>query len=89
MRTYELVVVAKTAADTKKLADTVKGWLGKVKVAKEDDWGQKPLAYEIKHQSAGHYYFMQLETEEGIPTDLETKIFRHEDVLRHLLLRTN
>lgn len=89
MRTYELVVVAKTTADTKKLVDVVKGWLGKAKVAKEDDWGQKPLAYEIKHQSAGHYYFMQLETEEGIPADLEQKIQRSDDVLRHLLLRTN
>ena len=49
MRTYELVLVMKPSvkeADRKKLLEQVKGWLGTVKVTKEEDWGQKALAYQ-------------------------------------------
>ena len=75
-------------ADRKKLLATVKEWLGKVKIAKEHDWGQKALAYVIKKEDAGYYFMMQLETEEAIPADLETKIIRNDGVIRHLMLRT-
>jgi small subunit ribosomal protein S6 len=91
MRTYELVLVIRPSlseADRKKLVDSVKGLLKDTKVAKEEDWGQKPLAYKIKKELAGYYVMMQLESEHGINTDLETKIFNNDDVLRHLLLRT-
>ena len=96
MRTYELVLVVKSTvkeADRKKLLEQVKGWLGKAKVTKEEDWGQKALAYPIKKQDAGYYVMMQLE---GDPTtgsgldvkDVETRLLRNESVIRHLLLRT-
>lgn len=78
-------------AERKELLETVKGWLGKIKVAKEDDWGQKALSYPIKKENAGYYYKWDLETasvEEGIPTDFETKVIRNDGVIRHLLLRT-
>lgn len=90
MRTYELVFIVRPSlkdADLKKLLETVKGWLKGIKIAKEDDWGQKPLAYHIKKEVAGHYYFWQLEGE-NIPGDLEQKLLRNESVIRHLLLRT-
>lgn len=91
MRKYELVVVVKPSvkdADRKKLLETVKGWLSGFKFTKEDDWGQKPLAYEIKHESAGHYVMMQFEGENGVVKDFEQRLFQNNDVLRHLLLRT-
>lgn len=99
MRKYEFTFVLRSSvkeAEAKKFFETAKDWLGKdIKVVKEDDWGQKPLAYAIKKESAGHYYSWQLETDssagseqEGIPTDFETKVFRNENVLRHLVLRT-
>lgn len=90
MRTYELVLVIKSSvkeADRKKLIEQVKEWLGKIKVAKEEDWGQKALAYPIKKQDAGHYYQMVLEAE-TVPTNFETRLLQNNDILRHLLLRT-
>jgi small subunit ribosomal protein S6 len=90
MRTYELVLVLKSSvkeADRKKLLEQVKGWLDKVKVTKEDDWGQKALAYPIKKEDSGHYYQLQLEGE-LVPADFETRVIQNNDVLRHLLLRT-
>ena len=90
MRTYELVVVVKPSvkeADRKKLIDQVKEWLGEVKVAKEDDWGQKALAYLIKKQDSGHYFMMQLEGE-TIPEGFETRLIQNNDILRHLVVRT-
>ena len=90
MRTYELVVVVKPSvkeADRKKLLELVKGWLGKMKVTKEEDWGQKALAYPIKKEDAGHFFQFFLEGE-TVPSDLETRILQNNSVLRHLLLRT-
>ncbi len=90
MRTYELVLVVKPSvkeADRKKLLELVKGWLGKVSVTKEEDWGQKALAYPIKKEDAGHYYQLFLEGE-TFPTDFETRVLQNKEVLRHLLLRT-
>lgn len=91
MRTYELVLVVRPTVkdeERKKLLGTVKDWLKPVNVAKEDDWGQKPLSYEIKKEVAGHYYLLQLESEAGVPTDLEQRILRNENIIRHLLVRT-
>lgn len=90
MRIYELVVVLKPSvkdADKKKLLETIKGFLKDVKFIKEDDLGQKPLAYPIKKEIAGQYSFFQFESEAGVPKDFEQRLLRNENVLRHLLLR--
>jgi ribosomal protein S6 len=91
MREYELVVVVRPSlseGDRKKTVDTIKGWLGETKIVKEDDWGQRPLSYPIKHEESGHYYFFQLESEEGLPSNLEQRILRDDTIIRHLVLRT-
>lgn len=89
MRVYELVLVLKSSLSEKereKLIDTIKSWLKDVKVAKEEVWGQKPLAYKIKRELAGFYHKMDLELE-SVPSDFEKRLLTHESVLRHLLLR--
>lgn len=91
MRLYDLVLVLRTSlseADRKKVLGQVKEWLGDVKISKEEEWGQKPLAYKIKKEVAGNYLKMELETEKTIPSDFETRLLRNDNVLRHLLLRT-
>ncbi|MBI5044541.1 MAG: 30S ribosomal protein S6 [Candidatus Levybacteria bacterium] len=91
MRLYELVLVLKTSlseTERKKVLAQIKEWLGDAKITKEDEWGQKPLAYKIKRELAGFYHKMDLESENAIPHDLETRILRSENVLRHLLIRT-
>jgi ribosomal protein S6 len=99
MRKYELVLVLRPSlkeAERKKLLDTIKEQLGKVKIATENDWGQKALAYVIKKEDAGYYVQLMLEvadpkgseTQDVIPADFETRLIRNDSVIRHLLLRT-
>ena len=90
MRLYELVLVLKTSlseADRKKTLETIKGLVKDLKVASEEDWGQKPLSYKIKKEIAGVYHMMKLEGESAVPADFEARLLRNENVLRHLLVR--
>jgi small subunit ribosomal protein S6 len=99
MRKYELALVMRPSlkeADRKKFLETIKEQLGKVKIAKQNDWGQKALAYVIKKEDAGYYIMLELEAEDPkgteqqdvIPADFETRLIRNDSVIRHLLLRT-
>jgi len=90
MRNYDLVLVVRPSlkdTDRKKLLDGVKATFTGITVAKEEDWGQKPLAYTIKKEQAGYYYMLKLEGE-NVPVGMETKIINNENIIRHLLLRT-
>lgn len=97
MRNYQLVLVLKASlsdVQRKKLLETIKGWLkpaspagGGVKVATEEEWGQKPLTYSIKRETSGFYLNLLLEAKDSFPLDFEKKLVAQDDVLRHLLLR--
>ena len=89
MKTYQLVLVLKTSltdANRKKFLETVKGWFGGAKIAKEEEWGEKTLAYGIRHEKTGFYLNFLLESAK-LPVDLEKKLFASENVLRHLVIR--
>ena len=89
MRIYELALVLKTSlSDTqrKKVLDTIKSFLKGLKITKEEEKGEKKLAYKIKKQDSGFYMNFAFEGE-NIPSDIEKKLLNNEDVLRHLLSR--
>lgn len=89
MRVYELILVTKASlTDTlrKKLVSGVKTLLKDVKIVKENEVGQKFLAYKIKKEINGFYFDFVLEGE-NIPQDFEKKLLENENILRHLLLR--
>jgi len=89
MKTYQLVLVLKASlseANRKKFVETVKGWLGSVKVTKEEEWGEKALAYAIKKEKSGFYLNFLLELTK-IPADFEKKLMASENVLRHVVIR--
>lgn len=91
MRNYQLTVVLTSTlkdADRKKVVDSVKDLLKGAKISKEEDWGEKTLAYKIKRQEKGFYLNYLLETEESLGQDLDKKLTANENVLRHLLVRT-
>lgn len=71
----------------KKLLETIKNWLGDLKISKEESWGQKALAYPIKHEQIGYFHWMTLESEKGISTDFEKRLLSQDSVIRHLLVR--
>ena len=90
MRTYDVALVLKTTlseADRKKVLQSVKDILKGTKIAKEDDWGEKALAYQIKRQTTGAYFVLSVEGE-SIPSDFEKKLFANENIIRHLVVRT-
>jgi small subunit ribosomal protein S6 len=90
MRSYQLVVVLKsslTEANRKKFLETVKGWAGDAKFTKEEEWGEKALAYTIKRLNTGFFQNFVFEVKENLATDLEKKLTASDNVLRHLLLR--
>ena len=90
MRAYELILVLKTTLkedERKKLLTTVRDYLGKPEIVKEDDWGQKTLAYSIKKETSGHYTRLMLEMEAEIPSDFEKRLITNDGILRHLFLR--
>jgi ribosomal protein S6 len=89
MKTYQLVLVLKTSlteTNRKKFIETVKGYLKGAKFTKEEEWGEKTLAYEIKHEKSGFYLNYLLELA-NIPADFEKKLTTNENVLRHLVIR--
>lgn len=95
MRKYDLVVILRPSlkdTERKKLIDGIKDSLKGMKITKEEEWGQKPLAYIIEKEVAGHYFLFKLETDssspETIPAGFEQKLLTNENILRHLLLRT-
>ncbi len=90
MRNYELVLVLRPSlkgADLKKLLDTVKGWLGDLKITKEEELGTKTLSYPIKKETSGAYVAWVLEGE-NVPSDLEKRVLGNDNIIRHLLLRS-
>lgn len=92
MRNYQLVLVLKASLSEiqkKKLLETIKANLKDVKISKEEEWGQKTLSYSIKKEKTGFYLNYLLEAKNLFPLDFEKKLMAQDEVLRHLLLRTN
>lgn len=89
MRSYELVLVTKASvsdAIRKKIVADVKALLKDLKITKENEVGQKALAYKIRREMNGFYSDFIMEGEK-IPTNFEKKLLENDNILRHLLLR--
>ena len=90
MRSYELILVIKASLTDvlrKKLIAGVKVLLKDLKIIKENEIGQKALAYKIKREANGFYLDFVLEGE-NVPENFDKKLLENDDILRHLLLRT-
>lgn len=75
-------------SDRKKLIESVKDLVKDMKITKEEDMGQKPLAYKIKKEVAGVFHTIHMESEQAIPQDLERKLLHNDKILRHLVIRS-
>jgi len=90
MRDYELVFIVHPEIDDnalQEIVDRVKGWItesGGV-VVKEDRWGKRRLAYRIRKQREGQYYFMQLQMTPSAASDLSRNLRFLEPVMRFLV----
>lgn len=88
MNDYYLTLVLKPELDEKarkELLESVNKKMGKV--AKEDAWGTRDLAYPIKHQKKGYYVHYQFFAEPDSIAPLDKVLKLDEDILRYLLIR--
>ncbi len=90
--TYELCLVlsGKLEEEAKNIQlDKVKALIERFegKIADIDDWGKRRLAYEIKKEREGFYYFITFEAASSAPAEIESRIKIMESVLRYLIFR--
>ena len=58
-------------------------------VADVETWGRRRLAYPIRKVQEGYYYFIQGQFSPSVLPELERAIKLNEDVLRHMVIRTD
>lgn len=92
MNKYELALVvnAKIEEDARvATVEKVKEYITRYggTIAKVDEWGKKKLAYEIQKMREGFYYFIQFESDETTPNELEESVRIMENVIRFLCIR--
>ena len=59
----------------------------KAKVVKEDDLGERELAYKVKNETKGHYYYIEAEMDPAKITDLEKTLKLSSEILKYLFIR--
>jgi small subunit ribosomal protein S6 len=92
MQRYELVLVLPaelekeaSTAEVNKIKQIVDG-VG-AKITKEESWGVKKMAYEIKHQGNGLYLIWELQIEDKALHELRRLLNFEQNLLRYLLLK--
>ena len=93
MNKYEVALVISAALDDEKRAEVleqVKGYIARYEgtVTNVEEWGKKKLAYEIRKENEGYFYFIKCEAVPAMAVELEQKLrIMMETVLRYLIVR--
>jgi small subunit ribosomal protein S6 len=92
MAFYESIIIIRqdiSSIDVDKIVDDfvkiIKDHEGKV--LKTEYWGLRVLAYEIKNNKKGHYYFMGIEADNVLIKELGRKIKLSESIIRSSLVK--
>lgn len=94
MNKYEIaVVISSLLSDEERAAvlEQVKGYIVRRGGTVTDvaDWGKKKLAYEIKKQAEGYFYFVNVDAEPTMSPELEKDLRIMENLLRYLIVRVD
>lgn len=93
MKEYELTVLIHPdlEADLDTVLDKVRTLVkdNGGKVAKEDAWGKKKLAYQINKQDFALYHYMDLELPAEAPLVISNTLNITDGVLRYLLVKVD
>ena len=85
MRKYEVTFIFRAESDKLEQGKTfVKDVLTK---ASANFLGERTLAYEIKKQTKGHYYYFTLEMNPAVLDSVEKEIRLNSDVLKFLFVK--
>lgn len=92
MNQYVLTILIKHDLEEKERAALLTEIKEKVtgddgKIVKEDLWGNRNLAYPIKHQDKAYYAHFELEASPRKISSLDKVVKLNEDILRYLLVR--
>jgi small subunit ribosomal protein S6 len=90
MREYELIFIVHPDLDdtaTSELVERVKGWITEAggTVDKVDPWGKRKLAYPIRKQNEGQYFFLLIQIAPNFVAELERNLRFLEPVMRFLI----
>ena len=92
MRSYECGIVFYPSlgddgikAQIAKYAQIIAGEGGEL--TRVETWGKRKLAYEIDHQTEGHYFFFKFRGNNQILNELGRQLRIDESVLRHLIVK--
>jgi len=90
MREYELIFIVHPDLEetaTKEVVERVQGWITEAggKVNKVDPWGKRRLAYPIRKQNEGQYFFLLVEMNPISVADIERSLRLLEPVMRFLI----
>jgi len=90
MRTYEAMCVFRADADAfARGKDAVRSQLEKLdaKIVKEEDMGQRTLAYPIQNENQGHYFYFVAEMEPEKAHEAPKAVELLEELLRFMVVR--
>lgn len=90
MSAYELLIILRPDLDDADLEKSLQNVRDLVvqrsgEIRKEDLWGRRKLAYQIKHYGEGYYALLALEMPGSVVSDLKRLLTIEADVLRFLL----
>ena len=94
MALYEQIFIARqdiSSAQVDGLIDQLKQIAedNGAKIAKEEYWGLKTMAYRIKKNRKGHYVLFNIDGPSAAVKEMERTMGLSEDVLRYLTLRVD
>ena len=91
MNTYEAVIILttkladeETEAVKTKISDLVSQ---NGEVISVDDWKTKKLAYEIKHETEGHYFLYNFKANREFIAEFERVLRIDTTVLKHMVIK--
>ena len=93
MKNYEIMFIVRPTLgedDVKKVVKTFKDIITKNegKVTKEENMGQRELAYEIKDFKSGYYYVFEVEAKsDKAVKEFDRLALINNDIVRHLITK--
>lgn len=91
MRNYEAVVIVDPTLDEAAITAAVDKLSKAIEtdgeMAKLDQWGRRRLAYEINHQTEGHYVVASFKGGSSLISELDRMLNIGEEYIRHKIVR--
>jgi small subunit ribosomal protein S6 len=93
MRKYEIIFIVKpmdeesTNAVVAKFQKLIANNGGKID--KEDRWGRKRLAYEIKEQTEGYYVLFYVTAEPACVNECDRVMKITDEILKHMIVKND